>query len=263
MTLPTGIIKGIFASSPKPKSPRANDSRRMERFLLTVLAVGTIALAVSASPLGSARGLAAVGGPTFASEKGKFRILVDGKQAGKEEFEISQTGGDWIARGSSEIQTAQGITKVTGNLEIRADGTPVRYGWSTEGAKKASATVGFKGTTATIDLHVEGARPFTQQFTFGSAQIAVLDNNLYHQYAVLARLYDWNKKGSQTFSVLVPQEMTPGTVTVESLGAQDVDGKKRDELSVKSADLELDLYLEGQRLVRIVAPGSNAEIVRE
>jgi hypothetical protein len=32
---------------------------------------------------------------------------------------------------------------------------------------------------------------------------------------------------------------------------------------VKSADLELDLYLEGLRLVRIVAPGSNAEIVRE
>jgi hypothetical protein len=76
-------------------------------------------------------------------------------------------------------------------------------------------------------------------------------------------LYDWNKKGAQNFSVLVPQEMTPGTVTVESLGKQDVDGKKLDELSVKSQDLELDLYLDGQRLVRIAAPASNAEILRE
>jgi hypothetical protein len=61
----------------------------------------------------------------------------------------------------------------------------------------------------------------------------------------------------------VPQELTPGTVTVESLGGQDVDGKKLEELSVKTEDLEVDLYLEGQRLVRIVAPSSNAEIVRE
>ena len=77
--------------------------------------------------------------------------------------------------------------------------------------KAAAASISFNGPTANIDLRVDGARPFAQQFTFSSPQIAVLDNNLYHQYAVLARLYDWNKKGAQTFSVLVPQEMTPGT----------------------------------------------------
>jgi hypothetical protein len=57
--------------------------------------------------------------------------------------------------------------------------------------------------------------------------------------------------------------MTPGNVTVESLGKQDVDGKKLDELRVKSEDLELDLYLDGQRLIRIVGPSANAEIIRE
>jgi hypothetical protein len=94
--------------------------------------------------------------------------------------------------------------------------------------------------------------------------VVVLDNNLYHQYVVLAHLYDWNKKGSQSFAVLVPQEMTPGNVTVDSLGKQDVGGGiKLEELRVKTEDLELDLYLDGQKLVRIVAPSSNAEIVRE
>ncbi len=95
-------------------------------------------------------------------------------------------------------------------------------------------------------------------------QIAVLDNNLYYQYAVLARLYDRDKKGAQTFSVLVPQEMTPGSVTVESLGKQDVgSGKKLEELRVKTEDLEIDLFLDGERLVRIVAPSANAEILRD
>jgi hypothetical protein len=200
---------------------------------------------------------------TLASDKGKFRIMAAGQQVGKEEFEISQNGGNWVARGTSEVKTADGVTHVTGTLELHGDGTPAHYEWSTQGTRKASASIGFNGPTARIDVRVDGARPFTQQFTFNSPQIAVLDNNLYHQYAVLARLYDWNTKGAQTFSVLVPQEMTPGSVTVESLGQKDEGGKKFDELRVKTEDLELDLYLENQRLVRIDAPNANAEIIRE
>jgi hypothetical protein len=207
--------------------------------------------------------LIARGSSSLSSEKGKFRILVNGQQIGKEEFEIGSDGGNWIARGTSDVQTSEGMTHVTGTLELHADGTPVRYEWSTQAAKKAGATVTFNGPVATIELHSEGARPFTQQFTFATPQIAVLDNNLYYQYAILARLYDRGKKGQQPFAVLVPQELTPGSVTVESLGTQDVDGKKLEELQVKTEDLEVDLYLDGDRLVRIVSPSTNAEIIRE
>jgi uncharacterized protein YaiE (UPF0345 family) len=199
----------------------------------------------------------------FAPDKGTFKILVNGQQIGKEEFEIGPNGGNWVAKGSSELHTAEGMTKVSGSLELREDGTPVSYEWSTEGPKKAGATINFNGATATIDLRIEGRRPFTQQFTFPSPQIAVLDNNLYYQYAVLARLYDRDKKGTQTFSVLVPQELTPGTLTVESLGDQSAgNGKKMEELMVKTEDLEVDLFLDGGKLVRIVAPSTNAEIDR-
>lgn len=199
----------------------------------------------------------------FVSDKGNFRILVNGQQMGKEEFEINPDGANWVAHGSSEVQTQDGVTHVSGTLELRADGTPVRYEWSTQGKKKASATIDFSNLTATIDLRMEGVKPYTQQFTFNTSPIAVLDNNLYHQYAVLARLYDREKKGAQTFSVLVPQSLTPGSITVESLGNQDVNGKKLEELTAKTEDLEVDLFLDGGRLVRIVAPSTNAEIVRE
>lgn len=200
---------------------------------------------------------------TLAPDKGKFRIMVGGQQVGKEEFEIAPNGANWVARGTSELKTPEGATHVTGTLELHGDGSPAHYEWSVQGSKKASASIGFNGNTAVIDLRVDGSRPFAQQFTFSSQPIAILDNNLYHQYAVLARLYDWNKKGTQTFPVLVPQQMTPGSVTVDSLGQKEIDGKKMDELQVKTEDLELDLYLENQRLIRIDAPNSNAEIVRE
>jgi hypothetical protein len=200
----------------------------------------------------------------FSPDKGKFKILVNGQPAGTEEFSLSANGGNWIARGNAEIQTPQGATHVTGNLELRPDGVPVRYEWTMQGAKKASSTIAFNGATANVELRMEGARPYTQQFTFNSDRVVVLDNNMYDQYAILARLYDWDKKGTQTFSVIVPQEMTPGSVTVESLGKQDTgSGEKLEQLRVKTEDIEINLFVDGQRLVRIVSPSANAEIVRE
>jgi hypothetical protein len=199
----------------------------------------------------------------FVADKGKFRITVNGQPVGKEEFEIGPSGSDWIAHGSAEIQSPQGNTHVTGTLTIHPDGTPSRYEWATQGAKKASAVIGFNGMRATVELQLQGARPFTQQFTFTSPLVVVLDNNLYHQYEILAQLYDWKKKGAQSFSVLVPQELTPGTVTVDSMGEQEISGKNAQELRVRTEDNELDLYLDGPKLMRVVAPAANAEIIRD
>jgi hypothetical protein len=224
-----------------------------------VAILGVAASVLTVAAMGASKSLS-----VFTTDKGNFKILVNGQQMGKEEFEISPNGGNWVAKGTSEIQSTEGVTHVSGTLQLHADGTPVSYEWATQGAKKASATINFSGPTATIELRLEGRRPFTQQFTFESPQIAVLDNNLYYQYAVLARLYDRDKKGVQTFAVLVPQELTPGSVTVESLGEQNGNsGKKLEELVVKTEDLEVDLYLDGARLERIVAPSTNAEIIRQ
>ena len=199
----------------------------------------------------------------FVADKGKFRISVAGQQVGQEEFEIGPNGNDWTAHGTAEIQASQGNTRVTGTLLVHADGTPVHYEWSTQSTKKASAAIAFNGLSAAVELRIEGARPFTQKFTFTSPQVIVLDNNLYHQYELLAEFYDWNKKGPQSFSVLVPQEMTPGNVTAESVGKQDIGGKKLEELRVKTEDNEIDLFLDGPKLMRVVAPAANAEIIRE
>jgi hypothetical protein len=197
------------------------------------------------------------------ADKGHFRIMADGKEAGQEDFEISAAGGNWIVQGKSTIQTEKGPTHVSGALELAANGNPVRYQWSTDGEKKASATITFSGAAASIALNLANTQPYTQQLTFSSEPVAILDNNLYDQYAVLAGIYDWSKKGAQTFSVLVPQELTPGSVTVESLGRQDLDGKQMDELSVKTSDLQINLFLDKGHLMRITAPQSGVEIVRD
>ncbi|HUO35462.1 MAG TPA: hypothetical protein VMU43_10765 [Candidatus Acidoferrum sp.] len=236
----------------------ARRRRARGRFLAPFVAAFCLSSLVSLTSLGrekSENGLA--------SDKGKLRILVNGMQAGEEEYDISQGGGGWVAHGSSQLQTAQGTEKVSGTLSLRDDGTPIHYEWNTQGAKRASSTVDFNGTSVTAELHLEGMRPYTQQFTFNSPRILVLDNNLYHQYDIVARLYNWEKKGPQTFSVLVPQEMTPGSITVDSVGKQDFNGKNCDELVVKTEDLMVNVYVDGPRLIGIVVPASAVEILRE
>lgn len=201
----------------------------------------------------------------LASDKGKFRDLVNGKQVGSEQFEIEQSSADWVARGTSVVKAAQGPdTHITSSLKLRGDGTPLHYEWTTvAGPKKATASIDFANGTATVHLQVNGGKPFTQQFFFKTPIVAILDDNLYHQYAILANLYDWSKKGQQTFPVLIPQEMMPGTITVEALDPEDRGGKSLQRLKVHSQDLEITLYLDGKRLVRIAVPSANAEIVRE
>lgn len=106
-------------------------------------------------------------------------------------------------------------------------------------------------------------RPFEQDFIFPSPRVAVLDNNLYSQYAVLAQLYDWNAKGQQTIPVIIPQDMTPGAISVESLGQKTVEGSTLETLRVNTADLDILAYYDSRhRLMRVEVPAATVVIVR-
>src|SRR5215470_9674237 len=152
-------------------------------------------------------------------DKGKFSLLVDGKSMGQEEFEISPAAAGWLARGSTTIKTETGDTKVTGNLTLQPDGAPIAYDWTAQTDKTNGAHIRFANGTAKIMLEMQGSRPYEQDLSFGTPLVVILDNNLYHQYALLARLYDWSKGGAQQLPVLIPQELTPGTITVEATGS--------------------------------------------
>ncbi len=233
-----GVLQLLSRGIPAPQGNKSEKTKKTEAAVL------------SAAPL--------------VTEKGKFRILLDGQNVGTEEFEISPAGADWQAHGATEIHTPTGTTKVTAWLRLAGTGAPLHYEWSTQSQKKASASVDFQGGTAKMALRLEGAQPFVQELSFDSPRVIILDNNLYHQYAILARIYDWNAKGAQTFPVLVPQDMTPGSITVESLGPQSIDDSKFEVLRVHTADLEVNLYLDtSHRLLRLAVPASKAAVVRE
>lgn len=197
-------------------------------------------------------------------DKGKFSLLVDGKSMGQEEFEIAPSGAGWMARGTTTIKTETGDTKVTGNLTLQPDGAPIAYDWSAQTDKTNGAHILFANGTAKIMLEMQGSRPYEQDLSFGTPLVVILDNNLYHQYAVLARIYDWSKGGAQQLPVLIPQELTPGSITLESTGSASQGGKSYEGLRVTTGDLEILLLLDNKhKLMRLEVPAAKVSVVRE
>ena len=204
-------------------------------------------------------------GTLLLADKGKFSVVLEGKTIGHEEFEIAPAEAGWRAHGTTTIKSDKGADiKVTGNLTLQPDGSPVAYDWSAQTDKTNSAHILFANSVAKITLQMQGAKPFEQDLTFGSPLIVILDNNLYYQYAVLARLYDWSKRGTQQLPVLIPQDLTPGLITVESTGSASSAGKTYEGLRVTTTDLEIDLLLDSNhKLMRLEVPSAKVSVVRD
>jgi hypothetical protein len=203
--------------------------------------------------------------PVLVQDKGKFTIQLDGQTVGHEDFEISPSSGGWSAQGTTDLKAPDSpATRVSGTLTLQPDGAPISYEWTSQAEKTNGAHIVFANGVAKITLQMQGARPFEQDLTFGTPLIAVLDNNLYYQYGVLARVYDWSKRGAQNLPVLIPQELTPGSVSVESTGSVTVKGKSYDALRVTTSDLEVMLFLDSNhRLMRLEVPGAKVSVARD
>jgi hypothetical protein len=236
------------------------------KFRTTSIALTFGIVACAAFSLAAQKKPAVAAGPVvFAQDKGKLTIKLGGQTVGHEDFEIAPSGGGWLAKGNAEIKPPEGTSsKVSGSLTLQPDGAPISYEWSAQAEKTNGAHILFANGVASITLEMQGARPFQQDLTFNTPLIAVLDNNLYHQYAVLARIYDWSKRGTQTFPVLIPQELTPGSITVQSTGSTSAEGKTYEGLKVTTSDLEILLLLDANhRLMRLEVPDAKVSVIRD
>ena len=239
--------------------------KRFSKQKFSVLFSAFFLLAFAGALLAPAAQKKGAPGSIFVPDKGKFKVLIDGNPVGHEEFEISPSGPGWAAKATTHLTPAGSPpVVVTGNLTLEPTGAPISYEWSSQSAKSNSANISFANGVAKMTVQLQGAHSFEQDLTFSSPLIVVLDDNLYYQYAILAHIYDWNRRGTQTFSVLVPQELLPGTITVDWAGAVSAEGKSYEGLKVVTNDLEITLFLDSNhKLMRLEVPSSKAAVVRE
>ncbi len=223
----------------------------------SILSLGVLLLSLSAVAQKEAA-------PRLMPDKGKLKIQFESQVIGTEDFQISGEGGEWVSRSEVKIQLpGSPAAKITSTLRLSAQERPMRYEWALDSDRKISGSIVFDGGVANEELRQGTGEPFTQQHMFGDQRVVILDNNVYHHFAILGRLYDWQKKGPQTFSVYVPQETTPGSATLEAAGNQEVDGTKYDVLQMRTDELVIFLLFDKQRLMRISLPDSKVTVIRE
>ena len=220
--------------------------------------------------LGAALILAVVGPAAAApdSQEGQLRILADGQLIGRERYQITRTATEIQANGEVDLEIEGQKVRQTSRLLLGADLAPRSYEWKTETPKTAWVRIEFAGAVATVRYLPPDAKEDQQVFTFDTPRVALLDNNFFHQYLLLAELYDYQAGGAQTVKVFVPQAVQPGEVRLELRGVEtlEVEGQPQPvrQLAITTEDNEVLLWVtESGRFVRLRAPQMNVEVVPE
>ncbi len=202
-------------------------------------------------------------------EEGVFKIYLNGKELGTEKYWIS-VAPESASSGSTlnfrnpynQRQRIQLETK----LQMTDRYVPQSYELKSDVDGKKGAVLGEFGPNEAMFTYSKDGVPRKQGVLVGKA-FTVLDTNVFHHYAFLARLYDYSSGKEQQFEVVIPQEYDSGTLKITELTRETiaVHGKRiqAHHLQVDSGSLLLDLWSDDSHvLYKISVPSKGLEVLR-
>lgn len=177
----------------------------------TWLVIGTLAVAPLAAPASAQTG---------ASDSGTFRVLVNGRAVGTEEFSIQQTGvgesAQILATGRIDLTLPTGTVELTPRLRasgFRAD--PVAYE-VTVGGSDPQRIVGQVGG-GRFSARITSRSGEQMREYVASSGATILDDGVAHHYYFLAQ-----RVRNGQVPILIPRENRQLMATVEDLGEESV-----------------------------------------
>ena len=205
------------------------------------------------------------------NESGTFRIYFSGAEIGQEKFQIIESGPSVRASAETRLTIERDKEKVSflirPVLEFNRFFEPASYEVGQEsGPNKTKARVTFRGAKSDA-VYESGKETDARQIDL-KKDVLVLDDNVFHQYIILAKRYDFTKGGIQEFSAFVPQQFIAGGVSVSDKGMEAVQvlsqNLKLQHLLVDTGELQISLWLDDRHNLRKLAvPKSGVEVVRE
>lgn len=200
--------------------------------------------------------------------RGVFRILVEGKEVGREEFQIEQQANEIQVRARLTLEAGGEKAEETAELIVSPTYEPRRYEWKRVKPAGQSLKVQFEGNKAALEASLGGSAADQREFLFESPAVTILDNNFFHHYLFLLRQYDFSRGGAQQMRILIPQEALPALVTLSDQGGETPKpegaqpGLRR--LRMTTEDNEVWLWVDPNgELVRLTVPLANVEVVRQ
>jgi len=216
-------------------------------------------------------------------DSGSFGVFVGGKRVATEKFQIEKREDGNVS--SSELTVDDGNQKFsqTSQLELTPDGNLQHYSWKELSPGKGETTVEPKDTSKDAYL-VETITPnppdkATEVPFFTPRSTAILDDNFFtHRELLLWRYLGAGcrlglgqttcRPPKMTFGAIVPRQGAFITVSLEFLGPEKVtvSGTERElnRFNLTGEGIAWALWLDDQqKLVRILIPAENTEVVRD
>ena len=170
---------------------------------------------------GLAAAFALAAAPLAAQDAGTFRVFVEGREVGTEEFTIQQGGSGagaiYNATGRVNLRLSSGSLQLTSRLRaggVQADPTQYEVNVGGDAPRRIVGNIGQGRFSAKI---VTPSGEQLREFVASSGAV-VLDEGLAHHYYFLAQ-----RTHSGRVPVLIPRENRQLVATVSSRGEENVD----------------------------------------
>lgn len=231
-------------------------------------------------------------------EQGHFKIFLAGEEVGYEDFEISELSENFKATGSIELTVSRKLPEEYPNdLDTDLDDedfpeplprTPQQPGPSVTFRVRALLRFNelFEPTFYEVvqDSGPDRMRakvkflPDRSQVTFSSddgtdqkrielkKDVAVLDDNVFHHYLILAKRYDFTQGGIQEFSAFMPQQFLAGGIRIVDLGEEEIQIEDQSYnlrcLMVDTGELQVKLWIDKKyKLKKVAVPAAKVEAI--
>ncbi len=237
--------------------------------MITKLLAGIFALSLNASP---PRHRASLHSSLAAfDDRGIFLLSVAGREIGREKFTIRSSGHKIEAQAEIELHVEQNgkmlLFKTFPYLLLNSELRPLSYRWQQKGPQSSFLEVDFQSSPAKTTYRTIAGDQDKRDFVLPK-DVLVLDDNVIHQYELIADRFKLSARGKQTFHAFIPQEALPGDLTVEESGTEPVRIGGRSEvlhhLVITTELTRVDLWLDDRQRLRLVTiPAAHLEAVRK
>ncbi len=196
-----------------------------------------------------------------------FHVFVRGVDAGTEEVTVLESADGWTLRGSGKLRAP--INLSMDFWEARYDRTwkPLELTINlTESARRWSVHTTFNGTIASSDITQEGQNQ--RRTSTVATDTVVLPNLIFGAYEALAARLATEKVGSQLQVFIAPQDALPALVdkvtdeTIKTPGRTIAARRWTLHVGGGAAKLEMDVWTEGSRLLRVDIPTQMLMVAR-
>ena len=203
-------------------------------------------------------------------EEAQFDIYVAGKKIGTEKYSILFSEDSASSSSVLDFQDpGNRHQKVHMETQLNMDGLflPRSYKLRTDvDGQKGIMDGAFSQGQAIFEYRGNG-KPRKSGLLVGE-RYSVLDTNVFHHFVFVARLFNiGEKEKSQSFEVVVPQEMENGFLKISAVGVDKVrvggQSRRLHHLKADTGFQQIDLWVDDARvLYKIALPAKKIEVIR-